>query len=281
MTISELLKKIKNENIDWLDIELIITKVIRKSREFVVAHPEFRLNEKQISTINNMAQKRGRGFPLAYLVASKEFYGSNFRVNKYVLIPRPETENIIDQILEIIIRNKNKKFLFYDIGTGSGCIIISLAKIFGPKNIYCASDISKQAIEIARKNASSNNVGKSISFKTGHLTDPFFKQMASSKLSMVITANLPYLTKDQFLSSPSIQFEPKKALISPKDGLGHYQALFDQLKPLCNKKFYLLCEIDPSQYSEIKKKAKKNFPLAKISHKNDLGGKKRIVIITN
>jgi release factor glutamine methyltransferase len=281
MTISDIVKKIKKKNIDWLDLELIITKAICKSREFVIAHPEFEPDKKQILAINEMAQKRGRGYPLAYLVGRKEFYGSNFKVNKYVLIPRPETEIIIDQILETFKINNGNKFIFYDIGTGSGCIIITLANIFGSKYAYCASDISKQAIEIARDNARSHDIGKAILFKTGHLAMPFIRQIANSEHTAVITANLPYLTKDQFIHSPSIQSEPKKALISPKDGLGHYLALLDQLKTLRNNRFYLFCEIDPAQYPEIKRKAKKIFPLAKILYKNDLCGKKRIVVISN
>src|SRR4030042_3986448 len=128
-SIQYLLKKYAAE-IDSLDIELIIARSLKKSREFVLAHPEYKLSEYQVSSIKYYISQRIKHKPLAYILGEKEFYGLKFEVSKNVLIPRPETEILVEHVisnLKSVIR-KNKKIIIADIGTGSGNIIISLAK---------------------------------------------------------------------------------------------------------------------------------------------------------
>jgi len=268
--------------INFLEIEIIIAYVIGKTREFVITYPEFKLNSGQIKTIKEMAQKRSNGYPLAYLIGHKEFYGANFKVNKNVLIPRPETEIIIDYILGLVKKNKRKNnFLFYDIGTGSGCIIITLARLLGKKNTYCGSDISAQALKTAKSNAQKHRVDNLINFKKGHLAMPFLNCLINTDKTIFITANLPYLTKKQFNRSPTIQFEPKTSLISRENGLEHYRQLLKQFKILKNKKFFLLCEINPRQYLSIKKIARKYLPDSEINYLKDYSGRTRLSIMAN
>jgi release factor glutamine methyltransferase len=253
---------------------------IKKNREFVITHPEYDIPVKHIKKIRQMVKKRASGFPLAYLLGQKDFYGLKFLVNKNVLIPRPETELMIEKILELV-KKQNKYFSFYDIGTGSGCIIITLAKLLGKKNNYYGADIYSKALIAAASNTIKHKVNRMITFKKGHLAMPFLNDLIDENKQIVITANLPYLTKKQFILSPSIQSEPEQALVSQRNGLDHYIKLFVQLSQLKNKKFVLFCEINPNQYLGIKKIAQKNLPDSTVSYKNDYSGQKRLAIINN
>ena len=132
MTISQLIKKYSKpyQSTYFLkEAEILISHVIKKSREFVIAHPEKKLSEKQIKEINKLIRRLLKSEPLAYILGYKNFYNFNFIVNKNVLIPRPETELIVDKVLALL-RNKlcNKKITCIDIGTGTGCIPISVVK---------------------------------------------------------------------------------------------------------------------------------------------------------
>ena len=124
------IKKIKEKyykKIDLLDIELIISRVTKKPREFVLTHPEFKIVESRKSKVESMLKRRINNEPLAYIFGEKEFYGLNFKVNKNTLVPRPETELMIDEALSLTAHSSQPVTLV-DIGTGSGCIITALAK---------------------------------------------------------------------------------------------------------------------------------------------------------
>ncbi len=299
-SILEILKKY-HKKIDALDLELIISEVIKKPREFVIAHPEYKIIKNYELKITNYLKRRINGEPLAYIFSDKEFYGLKFKVNKNVLVPRPETEMMVDWSKQKT-ENRKQNFIFIDAGTGSGCIIVTLAKLLNnpPHPLYqegiykfLATDISKSALKIARQNAKFHKVDKQIKFIHGNLLEPILKnckllparfakasaRRASYKL--IILANLPYLTPKQIKNSPTIKYEPKLALDAGGDGLKYYRELFrqiKQLKMLCVM-CYVLCEIDPSQTSKIKKLIKNNFPSAKIVIKKDLRGLNRFVVM--
>jgi release factor glutamine methyltransferase len=297
-SIGEILKKYSNlfpldkggkGDLNYLDIELIISNVIKKPRAFLLAHPEHKLRENYELRIKNYAARRMSNEPLAYILGQKEFYGFNFKVNKNVLVPRPETEMIIDHATHSIERiTKNKKTIFIDVGTGSGCIIITLAKKLLNNELrimnyeFIGIDISESALKIARQNAKFHKVDKKIKFLKGNLLEPLLKnkKLKIVNCKLIIAANLPYLTPAQIKNSPSIQYEPKIALNAGRDGLKHYRELFSQIKKI--KKIcvtcYVLCEIDPAQTLKIKKIIKNNFPDAKVEIKKDPRGLSRLVV---
>lgn len=287
MKIGEILTKTRKEledkaefNLANLEAEILLSFILNKPKEFLYSHPEKEISSSDNRKLNKLIKKRLCGFPVAYLIGHKEFYGLDFIVNKHVLIPRPETEILVEEIL------KNTKHqipnTIIDVGTGSGCIIISLAKNITDKTVnFYGLDISKQALKIAKKNARLNGLTSRITFLHSNLLKKVLKRNFSEPV--IITANLPYLTSEQIKNSPSIKKEPKLALSSGLNGLNHYRQLLIQIKQ--NFKLFkggleIFCEIDDTQKEAIKKLIKKELPLAKIEIKKDLGAFDRLVKIT-
>lgn len=271
------------------EYELILAYLLNKSREYVLTHPEVKLSPSQRKKLNSLINRRKNGEPLAYILGRKEFYGLDFIVDKNVLVPRPETELMVDEALTTVYdahstHSKNQLKLI-DIGTGSGCIIITLAKLLKEKKLhskikFIASDISKAAIKIAKNNARLNGVSKNIRFTVGHLLEPIFKnKLLIDDCKLIIVSNLPYLTPRQVKASPSIKDEPKLALEAGTDGLKYYRQLFGQINILKNASITIFCEIDPSQKLTIRRLAKKTLSEARIEIKKDLRGHSRLAVI--
>lgn len=292
MTISQILtssvKNLKDHKIPspHLEAELLLSTTIKKPREWILAHSEHKLGKLQITNYKLQITKRLKGEPLAYLTGEKEFYGLNFKINKHVLIPRPETELMVDEVIKKVCAKK--KTLVVDIGTGSGCIIISIIKeLINTRHKtlntkYYATDISKNALKIARKNAKIHNINKYIKFKHGDLFEPLINKTLRSQI--LITANLPYLSPAQIKDSPAIRHEPKLALEAGRDGLKYYKELFEQLKKfqkISNIQYSIsmFLEIDPSQSKSITSLVKKELQIKNISIKKDLRGQSRLVFI--
>jgi len=294
--------KAKNINIPHLEAEILLSHILKKPREFLLAHGEKKLSSSQISNFKSFIYRHLKGEPIAYIIGHKEFYGLNFKINKNVLVPRPETELMVEEALRLITlpvwqagRNAQPVTLA-DIGTGSGCVIITLAKkITNPpaRRAGCeflATDISVKALAIAKQNAKLNRVEKNIKFLRGNLLEPLTKILDSRfrgndkkkilfNSKFIITANLPYLTPSQIKNSSSIKYEPKSALDGGPDGLKYYRRLFKQIKILDNA-CYLLCEIDSSQTAKIKQLIKRELLGATLQIKKDLSGLNRLVIIS-
>jgi release factor glutamine methyltransferase len=300
MTIEKLIHSYKN-SLDYLDIELLIAHSLGKTREFVLTHPEYELSADKFSIIKDLIKRRIKHEPIAYLTGHKEFYGLEFIVNKNTLIPRPETEMMVEQTLDLLNNQFHDKTMVIDVGTGSGCIITSIAhNIYYEtsdtkqrRNIeFFGSDISKDALLIAKKNAKANGLNKKIKFLNGSMLDPFIRnskfEIRNSR--MIILANLPYLSKEIFSSSPIDvkKYEPKSALYSPKEGLKHYQDLLLQIQELKKKHSNIsitcLMEISPEQKKKLSQIIKKLFLSAKILFIKDLAKKWRIckiIVSTN
>jgi len=273
-----IVKEIKSnyfDKLDPLDLDLIIADAIKKPREFVLAHPEFAINRKRELKINNNTKRRINHEPLAYILGHKEFFGLDLEVNKNVLVPRPETELLVERVIE---KARGPEAIFIDVGTGSGNIIISLAKNLKQKNIFYGIDISAEALQVAKKNSQKNKVTKKIKFLRGNLLEPIFKKVISE--NYFIVANLPYLDREwknllKSSESAGLKFEPSLALEGGKDGLDLYRKLAAQIQLLKNKNnnVRLLCEIGHLQKNAIKK----IFSFAKkISFLKDLTGKWRV-----
>ncbi len=228
-------------------------------------HKEDDLDE-AIKRLNN-------GEPVQYIVGDVNFYGNIIKVNKNVLIPRRETEELVEKTIEIIkdmFNNQNISIL--DIGTGSGCIPITLKKIIPNANIT-GSDISIDALELARKNAKFNNVD--INF----IESDIFNNI-SNKYDCIIS-NPPYLKEDDYIMDIVKNNEPHLALYAKNDGLYFYQEILKNANNYLNKKSIIAFEIGENQTKDIIEIARKYFPDSKIIHSKDLQKLDRFIFIIN
>ncbi|MCK4968422.1 MAG: peptide chain release factor N(5)-glutamine methyltransferase [Candidatus Aenigmarchaeota archaeon] len=280
MTIKELLQS-GNESLSsfsdnpQLDSELLLGFIVKKTKHWLYMHEQELINNQQKKQWQKLIKQRQQGKPIAYLISQKEFYGLNFFVNQHVLIPRPESELLIEQIL--LHHPINESLIIADIGTGSGCLAITLAKYL-PNAIVYAADISVHALSVAKKNARQHQV--KINFRRGNLLKP----LRNLKIDLVI-ANLPYLSPTVYRqTSMSIQkYEPKLALLSANNGLFYYQQLLAQIGSFFPSVKQIFLEIDSRQNKQIKTIIKQStnqrISQAKIKISKDLQQQDRVVSI--
>lgn len=288
--------KIKNP---LFEAELLLSFILKKNREYIFTYPKKELTLATFNRFKKNVKERCKNIPLAYICEYKYFYGLKFFVNKDVLIPRPETEMMVEEVFEHVTNNMQHATII-DIGTGSGCVTISLIKQLINSKLritnyeFFASDISSKALVIAKKNAKLNNVKKFVKFYQGDLLEPVIKHLDKScppsgtdkiidhKSKVIITANLPYLTPIQVKNSPSIKKEPRLALVAGNDGLKYYRELFKQIKANAYRlpPTTLFLEIDHTQKSNITNLIKQELPNANFEIKKDLGGHFRLVKIS-
>jgi len=266
------------KKIDRLDTEIICAYALEKSRAWVLARPDYQLTRAQEKKIRALLIRRAAGEPLAYLTGHKEFFGLDFLVDKRVLVPRPETELLVEEVL----KEKNIKTIA-DIGTGSGCVAVALVKNNPGLKIY-AGDISASALVVARRNAARH--GAKIIFKKGDLLAPF----KNIRLDAIV-ANLPYGWKEWknncSMETRGLKFEPTEALFTGRHGLQLYEKLLRQIKEiflsnpfyLIPNTFHLFLEFDPRQTALLKKLIKKYLPDSSVETKTDLAGRDRVAII--
>jgi len=189
----------------FLDALILLSFITKKKKEFILAHPELKIKRNLSKKFYSLINLRKKHYPLAYILSKKEFFKYNFFVNEDVLIPRPETEKIVEMALKYI-KDKNKKYKILDLGTGSGCIAISLAKELTKNKInfeILATDISKKALTIAKINKKRLKA-KNIKFVKSNLFEKI-----NEKFDLIL-ANLPYLKEKEIKNE--LLFEPKIAL---------------------------------------------------------------------
>ncbi len=279
--IKQVLNKFKD--LDQRDLEVFIAEILGKDKSFVITNPQYNLSLLQYFKLLYFISQRKKGYSVAAIVGHKEFYNLDFFVNKHVLIPRPDTEIMVEEAIKIInheLETKNTNIIYVDVGTGSGCIPISIIKNLPKLTQTYAIDNSNLALKMARKNAKIHKVN--IDFLHGNLLEPILKNQPSlgAPCFITITANLPYLTEAQFQNEPSIQREPKNALVADKQGLALYEELLKQARTLPDYcQLFLLLEIDPSQSETITNLILKYLPQSKTEVKKDLSGLDRLVII--
>lgn len=271
-----------------LDAEVLLSYALKKPREFVLAHPEYKLSQNQELKVRNYVSRRKKGEPIAYILGQKEFYGLGFKVTLDTLIPRPETEMLVEKALNEV-RNTLRKTTIIDVGTGSGNIIISIAHnikhgMWNNFNFY-ATDISQKSLRVAKHNAKKNKADKKIKFIKSNLLDAFIQNEKYNlqDTNLIIIANLPYLSQKIYSSTtPDVKnFEPRRALISNENGLSHYKKLLKQLQIIKNNdcKLKIILEFSPEQKSKIQKMILKYFPEIQIEFKKDLAGKWRMAVV--
>ncbi len=269
------------------DFEALLSLALKKTKEYIFTHPEYSLSVSETLRFFYFLWMYRRGYSVAVLRGSKEFCGLDFYVTTHTLIPRPDTEILVEAACEYISSLQQTTIILIDIGTGTGCIPISiLKKCSHQKIIALATDIASGALKIAQKNSQLHQT--KLTLLKGNLLAPFFNhqpnQAVLNESAIVITANLPYLTIGQFEAEKSIQREPKSALVAAENGLALYRQLLEQISrnllPYYKNKLVVYFEIDPSQQSGIGLLIKKYLPTASIELRKDLAGFDRLVIMS-
>lgn len=241
--------------------ELILSHLLKIDRSFVIAHPEKTITNAQRRRYEQFLARRQKGEPLAYLFEQQDFFGLNFVVNKHVLIPRPETEQLVSSALQILKEHPEITTII-DVGTGSGSILLSLLKNLPPeerkKRTAYATDISESALAVAKKNARRLKI-QNVQWRKGNLLDP----LPNIEADVLLLANLPYLPTKDYQATPREvkKFEPREALIAGTDGLKFYRPLLQQMLKQRNVTWYAVWEIDPCHATTILQLVKKEQTL--------------------
>jgi len=250
-----------------LDAQVLLAHVIGSSRAWVLAHPEARLTEQQSATMERLLARLEQGEPLPYVLGSWEFYGLAFAVSPAALIPRPETELMVEAALDWL-RNRPGRRLAAEVGTGSGCVAVALAKNC-PDVRVVASDLSWDALELARQNVSRHGVMDRVGLVQADLLAP------SARRYDLICANLPYIPSDQLRSLRVSRWEPRQALDGGEDGLAQIRRLLRQAPEMLRGGGLALLEIEERQGERAEALARRAFPEAKVRLLKDLAGRDR------
>jgi len=239
---------LKKKNIPnpYLDSEILLSMLINKDKKYIILNSKEILNNKQIDSFNNLIKRRKNGEPIAYLINKKEFWKDEFYINKDVLIPRPDTEVLIEQVLKIYSEQSQQQVL--DIGTGSGCILLSIIK--ERPNFYGTGiDISKKSIKVSKINAKQLNLTNRVKFIHSSVDN-----FNIGKYDLIVS-NPPYikLLSLKYLERDVVNFEPKLALSGGFDGFSKIRKVINKASNLIKKNGKFILEIDFNQKNKSKK----------------------------
>jgi len=226
-----------------LDSELVLSSLLKKKRENLLTNLNGDVSKNIIDNFKKLILRRANREPLAYILKKKEFWSKNFFVDRNTLIPRPETELLCESVIKIF---KNKNLYILDIGTGTGCIILSiLSEIKGAKGI--ALDISRKAIKVAKKNSNKLGLSKRVKFVNKSLQDIY-----GYKFDLIVS-NPPYIKTSDIinLSDDVKKFEPKIALDGGKEGLDVIKKVIYKSKSILKRLGILALEIGYGQYYKV------------------------------
>ena len=255
-----------------IDSEILLSQAINKSREFITLNSNYDVSEKEYQYFKEMVNQRLRGKPIAYITRKKFFWKDEFSINEKVLIPRPDTEIVVEQVLKIF---KNKtKINFLDIGIGSGCIMLSILK---ERKDFRATgiDISNHALKVCKINAYKLGVKNRIKLFKSDI-DKFNKE----KYDLIIS-NPPYIKNLDltYLEKDIAKFEPKIALDGGLDGISEIRKLIKKSSELIKNNGKLIIEIGYDQKDEVKQLLRKNsFYINSVQ--KDLANNDRCIIST-
>lgn len=260
-----------------LDASVLLARILNKPRTWIMAHPELALSSEQQNQLNEMLARLENGEPLPYVIGSWEFFGLEFTVTPDVLIPRPETEMLVEKAI-MWIQSRDDKLNIVDVGTGSGAIAISLAINIPNANIL-ATDISAQVLEVAKSNAEKHHVIDHIRFiECDLLPDQSQAKNRKSEIDL-LCANLPYIPTQTLHQLPIFNREPTLALDGGDDGFALIRKLLDIAPAWLAPHAMLLLEIEATLGQPAIQLARKKFPSATIDLHQDLTGRDRLIQI--
>ena len=297
-----------------LDARVLLEHALEKDSSFILSYPEYSLSISEYKNFIKMIRRRETGEPVAYITGHKEFYGYDFLINKNVLVPRPESEWLIEAALNYIEKQKNivetnihmeyKPALFdfskrvkrrlgklhpykiIDVGTGSGSLIVALNKELKKTNPalkldFFGSDNSSRAVAVAKKNAKKFKA-RNIVFLN---SDLFGNRRIKNKLFDIIIANLPYVPRAKKVVScqlsvvSSIKFEPQDAIFADDNGMAVIKKFLLEARKHIQRGGMILLELDPRNALDLLEFSRHHYPTASISLKKDLAGLERYLII--
>jgi release factor glutamine methyltransferase len=254
-----------------LDTQVLLGHFLQKPRSWILAHPEAPISKSQLASINLAVDQLTRGEPLPYVIGHWEFYGLDFQLSSDVLIPRPETELLVERGITWLKSHPSKRNAI-DVGTGSGCIGISLMKNIPDLHVVL-TDISLQALQIARSNAEKHGVSGRLEFRHTNLMEGIIGPFD------VLCANLPYIPTALLMTLPVSKREPTLALDGGVSGTEFIGKLLDQGRSQLVSGGLMLLEIESSQGVEAKALAQGLYPLSEILIIKDLSGYDRCLEI--
>ena len=270
--LTQAFKELSNSNIKNanLDCEVLLSNIINKDREYVILNSKKNLDKKYIDIFNNLIDRRKKSEPIAYLINKKEFWKETFYIDKNVLIPRPDTEHIVEEVLKLTQNNSKSHVL--DIGTGSGCILLSILK--ERKNfIGTGIDISKKCIKVSKYNAKRLELDNRTKFYISGVDNFLIGKYD------VIVSNPPYIEKLnlKYLDRDVVNFEPKLALSGGRDGFSEITKVINKTSGLIKKNGVFVLEIGHNQKNKVTEKLKaKGFYIKKVL--KDYGKNDRCII---
>ena len=313
--LAQAVTQLRNDDVDSprLDAELLLAHVLEVNRAAILAHPHQRLTPKALTRYRDLVDRRAHREPLAYIVGHREFYGLDLYVNPHVLIPRPETELLVEHALELA-RNLPPRPTIVDVGAGSGAIAVTLA-VHLPQAMVYALDASSEALAVVAKNAERHGVRDRVRCLPGDLlqplaelspetaggsadpswpdqADPSWPDQAGpswpdqagpawQRQAGLITANLPYISASEWGSlAPEIrEYEPRAALAGGPDGLDLIRRLLATAGPFLGPGSALLVEIGASQGEAVTALAQAHLSPAEVRLIQDYAGLDRLVVV--
>ena len=230
----------------WLDVQVLLAHCIGGGRQALYAHPQRRFSGAEVQRFRSLVARRLKGEPVAYIIGEKEFWSLTFEVTPDVLIPRPDTEILVEGVLKLFGGEEAIRIL--EIGTGSGAISVALASELKQASIT-ATDYSPEALAVAARNALNNKVGGRISFLCGDLFTPVRGSFD------IIISNPPYISEIEFtLLAPEVRkYEPRRALVSGSEGTEFHRRLVEGARPFLTRRGWLAMELGVGQRGALEK----------------------------
>lgn len=257
-----------------LEAEVLVMNVMRMPRQSIFAEQETEVSAQQQESLNSLLARRYRREPLAYILGMREFYGINVFLTPSVLIPRPETEGLVEHALFMSMMGmESRELVIADVGTGSGAIAINLAIHLPAAKIF-AVDVLDEVLDVAAYNIRLHGVGDRVTLGIGDLLDAVPERVD------LIVANLPYIPSDRIPTlQPEVRQEPVVALDGGADGLDLIRRLLTQAENKLKPNGIILLEMDPEQIPVVQSLVKHHFPKGSTSVETDLSGMNRILTI--
>ncbi len=255
-----------------LDVEVLLADCLKVDRLQFITHPEQFVSAKALAEYKARIDRRKKGEPVSYIVGQKEFWSLPFYVNRAVLIPRPETEVLVEETLAVLAAPSPEARHVLDVGTGSGAIAVSLAVERADIRIT-ATDLSRKALDVAEENARMNGVHDRIRFMQGDLFAPV------AGVYDVIVSNPPYISLSDFASLPAgiRNYEPAEALLAGPDGTEIHRELIFQGFSFLNRGGWLLMEMGEDQGRRIRSSLSEHGGYEEVGSRFDYGGTERVI----
>lgn len=249
----------------------LLAYLLNKSKEYLMIHEDEEISDQMYNLYFEKIERLKNHEPLQYIIENQEFMGFDFYVDKNVLIPQPDTENLVEEVINIVEKNSLKQPRILDMCTGSGAIAISLAKLVKGSIVY-GSDISEEALKIAENNSVSNQAN--VLFMKSDMFKNIFKEFRFN----IIVSNPPYIETETIKNlSQEVQNEPRIALDGGADGLKFYREIAENSKKFLEENGFLALEIGYNQKKKVEEILKKN-EFRNIYTRKDLAGINRVIV---